>query len=277
MHPKDVGGILDSAKHAEWLSGGSTPTLTEGRARGKNWGSRCASWAHSRGWCTSWWGYKRWFSCKYSEPRAKKKWNVPSRALILERGRNSGNEQRSRSGKNFCPNESLGRLLTLFMMIWNICRHRLGTCSLPAISTPPLLVFHCKNLRLWPHPCPRKRWVSSLLWRWNSWMVQVYSPLWWFVDAKLIQKKWNVERDNNIRAVYYAAYFAVLRLRWWLRFVVVNGGAGCFAIRDGNQGQECHRLECRWMNGLLVRSVVCNDRVFSICCLISLFWEEKKS
>jgi len=109
MHPKDVGGILDSAKHAEWLSGGSTPTLTEGRARGKNWGSRCASWAHSRGWCTSWWGYKRWFSWKYSEPRAKKKWNVPSRALILERGRNSGNEQRSRSGKNFCPNESLGK------------------------------------------------------------------------------------------------------------------------------------------------------------------------
>lgn len=108
MHPKDVGGILDSAKHAEWLSGGSTPTLTEGRARGKNWGSRCASWAHSRGWCTSWWGYKRWFSWKYSEPRAKKKWNVPSRALILERGRNSGNEQRSRSGKNFCPNESTG-------------------------------------------------------------------------------------------------------------------------------------------------------------------------
>ena len=87
------------------------------------------------------------------------------------------------------------------------------------------------------------------------------------------KRKWNVERDNNIHAVYL--YFVPLRLRWYLRFVVVNGGAGCLAIRDGNQGQECHRIEWRWTNGLLLRFVICTDRGFSI--ILAHFFDKRKT
>lgn len=127
-------------------------------------------------------------------------------------------------------------------------RQRLGTCSLPAISTPPLRLdstgVHSKNLRLWPHPCPRKRRVSSLLWRWNSWMVQVYSPLWWFVDAKLNQQKMEeskVEREKQWETDTCLIKGTYIRTGKWFCWGWVDNmrsgqwGRECLAIRDGTQ------------------------------------------